>query len=204
MLPAGHVIEEHNLNVGLAGVLEFDSLGEVAGLGEGGVDVDELAVALVPKHEALLAGGVRAEVGRVVVAGGLGVEAEVGEVAGARHQDRVLQEHLLHVVRLHSVRQVDVTAHLAALLVVRDAADEQDRGQTPVSERGFPVCQRLEEGVSVDGALLAGQLLDVLHLLLALALLVGLLLGLKLLARQRLALAVVAVLDELTGQVLVL
>ena len=97
------------------------------------------------------------------------------------------------------MRQVDVTAHLAALLIVRDATDEKDRGQATVSERRLSVCQRLEEGVSVDRALLAGQLLDVLNLLLALALLVRQLLGLELLASQRLALAVVAVLDELAG-----
>ena len=63
MLAASRVIEKHYLNVVTVGAVYGRTVGTVARGGRVGVDVDQLAVALVAEHEAFLAGGVRAEVG---------------------------------------------------------------------------------------------------------------------------------------------
>ena len=200
MLAASHVVKEHHLDVLWA--LNSLAVSAVARGGRCRVHIDQLSVALVAEHESLLGDGVSSEVGRVIDVAHLRLPAVEGEVRGLGHNNLLLLEDVMEVLRLHAVGQVDITANLNASLVL--TPDEEDGRHAPIPQVGLALGQFLQEDVALDGAALVGESLDCSAGFVLLGLLVGLFLLLKLLTSEDFSLSVVADFDELSGELLVL
>ena len=98
MLAASRVVEKHYLNVVAVGAVYGRTVGTVARGGRVGVDVDQLAVALVAEHEAFLAGSVRAEVGRVIDVALFGLPGVERQIGWGGLDSHCLHEHIFEVL----------------------------------------------------------------------------------------------------------
>ena len=194
------MIEEHDL--GVLFTLDVDALAHSIHVGRVlvGIHIDHLSVTAVSEEKTGIRVGVDFEIRGVSVLDLLAFPRVVAQIVNIWLDLLLLREDEAEVFLFHAVGQVDIRADLTLVALI---SNEQNCGQSAISETLFTLGKLLKEGVSGVGVARASKRLNLSLLLVLTGFDSSFLAFFKLLASQKFSLAVAADFIELTHEVCV-